>query len=65
MTQQTYKHGDKVKLFPFEDEPEQKAVVLGGPENEMYVVALLPEYLTDPYDDGLRECSADQMELLP
>ena len=66
MTKETriYKQGDRVRLLPFEEEPEQIATVLGPPENGMYIVRLDKEYLADSLDDGLRELDAEQMEPL-
>lgn len=52
--------GTRVRLLPFEDEPEQFGTVLGEPENGMYVVQIDPPL--EDGDDGLREVSEDQME---
>lgn len=59
-----YKEGDRVRLLPWEDQPEEVGTVCGDPVNEMYIVALDEEYIKEKGDDGLRELSEDQMEPL-
>ncbi len=62
--------GPRVRLFAFEDEPEQFGTILDwgnydvNNPNEMYVIVLDDQYRVDEYDDGLREASADQFEVI-
>lgn len=57
-----YQYGDRVKLAPFEGEPEQKGTVLEESEKGVITVQLDKQFynLLDG-DDGLREVSRDQI----
>jgi hypothetical protein len=56
-----FKPGQRVKLLPFEDQPEEMAVVDEYEGNGLYCVTLEKKY-RGKGDDGLRECDEDQME---
>ncbi|MCG7840521.1 MAG: hypothetical protein MIO87_01275 [Methanomassiliicoccales archaeon] len=60
------KPGTRVTLREWEDEgriePEQKGTVLGGTDPVM--VELDKRFRDGPHDDGLREVSLDQIEIL-
>jgi hypothetical protein len=53
--------GEKVKLLPFEDEPEEYGELLSV-EGSTAVVCLEEKYREDKFDDGLREVEFDQLE---
>lgn len=63
--------GQRVKLLPFEDQPEQHGfvevveyLVSEGTPYFMYIVRLYKEYVVEEYDDGIREVDEDQLEAL-
>lgn len=62
--------GTKVRLLPYEDQPEQYGTVLGNdalyePSGAVYVVALDRAFVDDAEveDDAIREVPADQLEV--
>jgi len=55
-----YREGERVWLKPFEDQPREKATILGYEKYEgMLIVEVERE---NRWDDGIREISADQIE---
>ena len=63
-----FKPGEHVILLPFEDQPQEEAIVDEYEGNNLYCVTLLPKYRSkDPKDrdDGIRECDVDQMRKVP
>lgn len=51
-----FREGDRVRLLPFEDQPEEYGEVCGDEEDEVVIVQLDDEYFTyGSKDDGLRE----------
>jgi hypothetical protein len=56
-------YGDRVRLLPFEEEPEELGTVVGGLVNGNYTVRVDDEYRhhDDAYDDGLRDVPAEQL----
>jgi hypothetical protein len=61
----TYKPGDQVILKANEEEgwKEEEAEVIEHEGVGLYMVRLLPKYLSGKTDDGLREVNEDQMVL--
>lgn len=56
-----FREGQRVRLKPFEDQPEEFGEVLSNYDRTWYVVAVDEEGL-DMHDDGLREVPEDQLE---
>ena len=60
-----YRPGKRVKLLPFEDQPEQKGHILNWPTNDVIAVEIDVQYRdADGTDDGLREVPLNQIEVL-
>jgi hypothetical protein len=53
--------GKKVKLLPFEDEPEGYGELLSV-DRSTALVCLEKKYRIDKFDDGLRELEFNQLE---
>lgn len=53
--------GDRVKLLPFEDQPEELGVVIEYEGNNLYCVTVDRRFRLE-CDDGLREVDGDQLE---
>jgi hypothetical protein len=56
-----FKAGQRVKLLPFEDQPEQMGTIDEYEGNGLYCVTIDPKYRSKG-DDGLREVDEEQLE---
>ena len=70
MKKMKFHKGQKVRLIPFEEEPEQFGKIediatksKGPKEYSIYTIILDKKYCQDKSDDGLREVSEDQLEV--
>lgn len=59
----TFLEGEIVTLLPFEDQPEEKGVILEFLGNDLYSVEILAQF-RKPGDDGLREVHGEQLEIV-
>lgn len=57
--------GMTIWLHPFEQEPAQKAEILGiKPETGTLTVHLFPEFITESGDSGMRDVPVDQVDYI-
>jgi hypothetical protein len=61
MSKQSFKVGERVKLLPFEEQPEETGKVLESEGMGLYIVQIDTQF-RDVGDDGLREVNEDQLQ---
>lgn len=57
-----FKEGQRVRLLPFEIEPEQFGTVLGIEGTDVILVEIDKQYRDNLWDDGFREVPVEQVE---
>lgn len=59
----TFTQSQRVRLLPFEAQPAQLGIILGG-SKDPWIVQLDDQYYDAKDDDGLREVTDDQLEIV-